>query len=610
MTKIQLNKKRGSAFITVFMLLLLLSVSMAAYVNNSTQALRLSRRQYLNVLTAHLCDSGSQVLQYNLWAPFKANQNFNSMDATLLGASVGSPLASIQGTIPGVGSYASGVIKYEQVDSYNRRVTIRTVGWIDSNNNGVINQYEPQKIVDVVATYQLQRSQVFDYTYFINNYGWMDGFSSNQLIVNGDMRANGDFTFTNGLPTVNGTVAATHNEKLIPAPTGVVNVTPVKQTDSTYSSISANNGRMRQGYNAATMGAKGSAAYESWRDYIFESSASIVNGRSDGAITADSTGLKAWSKTTQSDPGSTTILDTSPTQEVVMPDLNNLTYYQNLSTNFVDNRQYYTDGSTNPNYGTGAYVDVWNSNTNAYQRVSTNGVVSGSAALIGTSSHPVKIHGPVTFTQDAPVSGYFTGQGTIYTGRNVHVVGSIKYVNGPDFRGSSQTSVDNANEKRDMVALAARGSVIMGDTSTFTYSYPLKYMMPPFTKPRYDNTGNLIPAFDATQTDGTGFKLYQSVMGDAYIHSISSSIDQIDAVIYSNFTGGGDLATSGNGLAFNGSIITRDEAMCIFSLPMRMNYDSRIREKSITKTPLIDLQLPRSPALLTSSWQDRGFTYR
>jgi len=41
-----------------------------------------------------------------------------------------------------------------------------------------------------------------------------------------------------------------------------------------------------------------------------------------------------------------------------------------------------------------------------------------------------------------------------------------------------------------------------------------------------------------------------------------------------------------------------------------MNYDSRIREREITQTPLIDLQLPRSPVMLRSTWQDRGFLFQ
>lgn len=204
------------------------------------------------------------------------------------------------------------------------------------------------------------------------------------------------------------------------------------------------------------------------------------------------------------------------------------------------------------------------------------------------------------------MKGYVKGQGTVYTGRNVHIVGSIRYSNPPDFRGSNMQAIDNSNEKRDMLALAARGSVIMGNPSTFTGSYPLRYMSPPFTKPRLDDYGNTIPAFNAYEVDSSGKRRYQSVISASTINGIAEGVNQIDAVLYTNFVGGGNIGTGGGGVEFNGTIISKDEAMVVFSVPMKMNYDTRVRERSLSTTPLIDLQLPRSPVLLRSTWQDRG----
>jgi len=199
-----------------------------------------------------------------------------------------------------------------------------------------------------------------------------------------------------------------------------------------------------------------------------------------------------------------------------------------------------------------------------------------------------------------------SGQGTIYTGRNVHIVGSINYANPPDFRGDPQSS-DNLNGGKDMLGLAANGSVIMGDTSTFSASNTLQYMTPPFTHDRLDAAGNLIPAFNGTQKDATGFMKYQSVLGDSYIHSIAEPVDQIDAIMYTNNVGGGNLGMSGKGVQINGSLISKDEAMVVYSLPMSMNYDNRIRERGPSKKPLIDINLPRSPMMSRDVWQDQGF---
>lgn len=600
------GKRKGNVLLSVTMLLGMLVLSAGSYLERSAQAAKASRRQAYEIQTSNACEAGVQAVMRSLWRPFKTSQRFTDLDSTCDGASVGAPKASAGDVLPGRNRYSAGVIGYTQVDGFTRRVVIRSVGWVDTDNDGIAEENEAQKIVDVTATYQLSRSQVFDYSYFINNYGWMDGFGTNSLIVNGDMRANGDFKITNGSPTINGSVIATANEKLIPPVTGVVQGTPVKNTNDTYRTTFGNDPRARQAFSESQMGAKTSAGYRNWQDSIFESSASVVSNELDGSAIQDSTGSKGWQYTSTAATFTTNLIDPQASKEVVMPDLSDLAYYQNLSNNYVDNKSTYADGAANPDSGRGAYLQVWNGS--AYQTISTNGVVSGSAYVVGSSTYPIKVHGPVTFTQDCVIKGYIQGQGTIYTGRNVHLVGSLIYKNAPDFRGSNIGSVNAQNEKADAVALAARGSVIMGNVSTFGY-YPLNYMTPPFTKARKDDAGNTIPAYDATQTDSTGFKRYQSVMGDSFINSVSSGINQIDAVLYTNFVGGGNLGTSGGGVTFNGSIISKDESMVLWSLPMKMNYDNRIKERQMTQNPLVDLQLPRSPVVLRSSWQDRGFFY-
>jgi hypothetical protein len=93
------------------------------------------------------------------------------------------------------------------------------------------------------------------------------------------------------------------------------------------------------------------------------------------------------------------------------------------------------------------------------------------------------------------------------------------------------------------------------------------------------------------------------------MHALSEQINQYDAVLYTNFVGGGNVGTGGQGMTFNGSIISKNEAIVVWSLPMRENYDSRIHERTLTQTPLIDVQLPRSPSVTSAAWQDRGFSW-
>ncbi|MFM9873950.1 MAG: hypothetical protein ACKVQS_10860 [Fimbriimonadaceae bacterium] len=647
--KKKLSKKRGVALLVTFGLMMLITVAATSYIDRATMSIRMARHKTLEVQTTSLCDAGIQAVVLSLWRPFKQSQAFVDMGTQLTGATEANPKISQTAMLNGVGRYATGVIGYWQPsgDAFGRIVVIRSIGWIDRNNNGVADSGEPRKTVDVVTEFRLSRSRVFDYTYFINNFGWMEGFSPSNLIVNGDMRSNGDFTFLSGSGTVNGSVVASANDKLVPGAVGLINTTPVKQADASYLST-FNNGstpyktRMRQPYDPARHGALGSAQFEQWRDFVFFSEAQLVSGRIFGAAMEDSNGSRAWVNTGGSP--TSTMLDPRPTDEVIMPDLRDFGNVSDAadaggkryarSKAFIDEKEFFLDGTPNPNHKDaagaqdeyisgvpnvnykGAYLDVWDSSLNSgaggYKRVSSNGVVSGSVLLVGTDARPIRIHGPVAINGDVGIGGTVQGQGTLYTSRNIHILASVRYKNAPDFSGSNMTTMINGSEKKDFLGLAASQSVIMGDTTNFGF-YPLNYMSPPFTKPRLDENGNTIPAFNANEVDAWGVKRYQSLLEvdnatkAAYKSLAAGGVNQIDAVLYTNFVGGGNVGTAGGGMTLNGTIISRDEAIVTWSLPIRMNYDVRIREREVTKQPLIDLDLPRSPTILKSSWQDKGF---
>ena len=79
--------------------------------------------------------------------------------------------------------------------------------------------------------------------------------------------------------------------------------------------------------------------------------------------------------------------------------------------------------------------------------------------------------------------------------------------------------------------------------------------------------------------------------------------------MYTNNCVGGDLGTNGNSVIFNGVEVSHDEAMVIFTLPMLMNQDTRVKETKPDSSSLIDINLPRSPVITQIAWQDRGFHY-
>lgn len=610
----------GSTMVTTLIMGGLATITGVAYLDIATQDLRTAATRIREVATQNLAEGGLNAIIQDLWRQFKINQRFDAIDSALSGASPTSPRWVRTGVFAGVGNYTASVIGYTQSDSYTRRITVRSVGWIDRNGNGQLDANEPRQVIDQTFDLALTRSAVFDYAYFVNNYGWMYGFSGEQLVMNGDSRSNGDFEFrygSGGPPVFNGTIMASPNEKLSPRAQGRIILpsgtqTPRQWSNTDYAIRALTNPWMRQAYDSTIHGAVGSSTFNLWRDYLYNAQGQMVNGSSFGAVLADVNGTRDFSNRT---------LDPRPTSELVLPDLNDLNYYINLSQTWRNPKATYSDGLPNPNYNQPAYIEVWNPQRNRYERVDTNGVVNGSVALIGYQNRPIRIHGPITITQDVVIRGYIEGQGTIYAGRNVHIVGDVIYKNPPDFRGSVLNAVLSTNERKDALGLAARGSIMMGNTRRFGDPYPLRYMTPPFTRGRYDENGNWIPPFDARQRDSTGRMRYQSAYGNAdqsdierlslqvdinqngVIDEDEKGISHIDAVMFTNFVGGGNLATDGRGLTINGTIIAKDEAMVLYSLPLRFNYDWRIKERSLDDQPLINIELPRVASVVRLAWQ-------
>ena len=84
----------------------------------------------------------------------------------------------------------------------------------------------------------------------------------------------------------------------------------------------------------------------------------------------------------------------------------------------------------------------------------------GVLVLEGTQANPIVVNGPVVVASDVIIKGYVKGQGTIYSGRNVHIVGNIQYVNPPSWSGKRANS---DNSSKDMLGLMAKGNIVMGD---------------------------------------------------------------------------------------------------------------------------------------------------
>ena len=141
----------------------------------------------------------------------------------------------------------------------------------------------------------------------------------------------------------------------------------------------------------------------------------------------------------------------------------------------------------------------------------------GSIVLIGTQSNPIEINGPVIIPSDVIIRGYVKGQGTIYSGRNIHIVGDIKYVNPPSWSNRSTENTDNKN--KDMVGLMAKGNIVLGDYTSWA-SDLYNIMTSTTYVPTYKcDTSDAAIGYPQKFNDTTGTRVhYQSVeqVGSAY----------------------------------------------------------------------------------------------
>lgn len=272
-------------------------------------------------------------------------------------------------------------------------------------------------------------------------------------------------------------------------------------------------------------------------------------------------------------------------QPVEMPYLGDLSYYQALAAS--------KDGTISQG-GTVLVDNVYN----------------GSMVLVGTAQNPIVIDGPVVITNDVVIKGVVSGQGTIYAGRNTHIIGSVTYADPPSWPKPDSdpltTSAQNVN--KDFLGLCAKGNVIFGDYLSSKWQNQVKqYIRPPFTNPySVDQTDASIgyasyyqggtPYFsgDYTAVDGgkksdnSDRRYYESSLANNAFSNLSptNDITQIDALVYTNHAIAGQVKN----IKFNGSIIGRDEGI-IFSGSLTMNFDYRVKEKG---REFVDIQLPIS----------------
>lgn len=481
---------------------------------------------------------------YHLWVRSWDDLGYVVTNAALVGARAdGKTLADILGTGTNY-PYSAAIIK--------TKVACGNVVTIVSDSNSqtrlvfVTNTVSATvggttRTIEEVVRYTLQKSSVFNHAYFINNLGW---FYNVDCVVNGDLRSNFDVEFDSGSLVLNGrSYAAGFHD--------------ISRRPSSWS-WSAYSGDSKSKFFRPTY----SVDQNSNRKYIFEYGYDYKSvGMYDGC------------------------------KKLLMPFIDRLEEYKALAR------------TNNGTVRIGTNILINNVYTNTGPSGITNAPDMGCIVLIGaTTTNPIVIDGPVTVDRDLIIKGYYTGQGTIVAGRNIHIISNLTAIKPAQWKQPETSGADFTNSTlptnltNDFLGLCARGSIVLGDYLKFT-STQLKYMSTNFTRDSVSAasdtdigyvsyTENGTNYFDgnytnyyglkcgAVATNGVPRKYYESSLSDNTFSSNkpAAELSRIDALIYNNHLTTGELAANA---MFNGGIICRDEAL-IANGRFYMNWDPRI----------------------------------
>ena len=524
------------------------------------------------------------VLGLNVYNWFTSSWTTNSIGVGSFAVNFDTSLAPLRAQMPGF-TDLSVCLRAAPVDVGNRaEVTFYGTASRVTGNGIPVSVTIAERV-----SFGVDRSKVFDYAYFVNNYGWFEGST---ITANGGVRANGDMSLSQS-PKVNGDVYAAVNSEL-GVPGDIKNGTGTMDKKSTYRSTQ---------YGTT--------------DRARPLQKSTDDGGYDAPDTVTSADL-------------TKRLHGNLAEGIDMPWISGLNEYieygKDLGSYLCKGNQYYIDNrASNRSNAEQVYGDERYRTYGYYQGTgpSGNANLPDNYALVleGTQANPIRINGPVVVSNDVVIKGYVTGQGTIYSSRNIHIVGNIQYVNPPNWSNKEAAS-NNGNSTKDLLCLAAKGNIVMGDcTSSSWLDTTLKKVLTqqPYVQPyacaqaddgswidgdigypkagktvfegnytvadggnkvaqqavyrqekdRWGRTQNVLDHYTYTST--TGRRYYDSVVAPNEISSRVSTITQIDAVLYNNHGIFGKLGQC----TINGSLVCRNEGM-IFSGRLYLNWDYRL----------------------------------
>jgi hypothetical protein len=421
-----IRNQSGTALLIALGIMIMLSLIGIAAITTTSVDIDISGSDKRSTQSLYLAEAGLQRAIYEqIWPGFN-DENISPM-TNLFGwiDSMAGDTIYLDSRVPGQGSYTVVVANVSDPGSMSpflecRDIAVRARG----NSLGGSENTTIESVLRIGA----YASSVFDYSYFMNHFGWWAGFPNGGAIINGNTRCNGHYDLISGWLTVNG------NPRYSPIDGEAMD----------------NGGVYAGGIVFPLDGFKyqGMAQYEENRhsyrgvDRSFLDPAYVEMPNMNDAGDVDNDG---------------NVQELNP-------------YYLMLARGELELPAGRAGQDTN---GDGVLQDGEVIIDGCYGDDTGE---TGNVVLVGDESYPIIVEGPVAVTGDFVIKGTISGQGAFYVGRNTYMAGQVNYADPPSDRpvfdyGNETPEQYKArvsnwlvdNENKDFVGFLARESIVLGN---------------------------------------------------------------------------------------------------------------------------------------------------
>lgn len=428
--------ERGSVLVASLVLAVVLVISAAAFLTQTSTEITQVRRNIASARAFYYAEAGINYAQSQLlrgWQLSSFISPFYFLDYETI-TSLPASMVIKDGT-PDEGHFEAEILHISTPFRDARDVTVKSTGTYHGESRTII------------ATFclELAPSRVFDYTYFLNHWGWTEGIPST-FNMNGNIRANGFFSFSNSSLYENG-----HPE---------------------YKWIRAVK--------------------------LYKDSGGIYSGfRITGASSLHGMGQLAVNQHMNEDLNDNDLLD--PGEDHNQDQV--LTQPENVPMPNLTEMQLYEEYAHAWKNGAGSSICIQGAGAGGTDLLVSNAVYGdepsekGNLVLWGTAENPIVVDGPVVIRGGLIIKGKVKGKGSLYVQDNVYIPDNVSYVSPPvgkpnfDYFAYStpeerseawqQAAADwtQAHADKDGLGLFARESVVIGDYLSSSFRSSVNYWL-------------------------------------------------------------------------------------------------------------------------------------